>query len=88
MVSEDLIDETILKMAHKAGVGKLIAPMEVAVAIVGNNEKEWRLIMKSVKMGVIRQARLDLVEIWRNNAIVELDAVRGLYRFRLKEQAE
>ena len=38
MVSEDLIDETILKLAHKAGVGKLIAPMEVAVAIVGKNE--------------------------------------------------
>ena len=36
MVSEDLIDETILKLAHKAGVGKLIAPMEVAVAIVGS----------------------------------------------------
>lgn len=88
MVSEDLIDETVLKMAHKAGVGKLIAPMEVAVEIVGKNEKEWRLIMKSVKMGVIRQARLGFVEIWRNNQVVELDAVRGLYRFRLKAQDE
>ncbi|MGL4491166.1 MAG: DUF3253 domain-containing protein, partial [Rhizobiaceae bacterium] len=84
MASEDLIDETILKLLSKVEPGKNISPMEVAVALAGKDEKAWRKLMKPIKLGAMRLATREMIELTRHSKPVEVNELRGIYRMRLK----
>jgi hypothetical protein len=84
MASEDLIDETILKLLDKAGPGKNLAPTDVAVALAGKDEKEWRKLMKPIKLGAKRLATRGMIELTRHGKPVEVNELRGIYRIRAK----
>jgi hypothetical protein len=84
MASDDLIDETILKLLAKAGPGKNLAPTDVAVALAGKDEKEWRKLMKPIKLCAMRLATRGLIELTRHGKPVEVNELRGIYRIRNK----
>jgi hypothetical protein len=84
MASEDLIDEIILKLLDKAGPGKTLAPMDVAVELAGKDEKEWRKLMKPIKLGAMRLAKRDMIDLSRHGKPMEVNELRGLYRMRAK----
>lgn len=84
MASEDLIDETILKLLAKAGPGKTLAPMEVAVELAGKDEKAWRKLMKPIKLSAMRLATREMIDLTRHGKPVVVNELRGIYRLRAK----
>jgi hypothetical protein len=83
MASETEIEETALRLLAKAGPGKTIAPMDVAVALSSNDEKEWRKLMAVIKLAAKRLASSGQIELLRHNKPVPAAELRGLYRMRL-----
>ena len=83
MASETDIESTILALLGKALPGKTIAPMDVAVALSSNDEKEWRKLMTPVKLASKRLASSGQIELLRHNKPVLVAELRGLYRMRL-----
>jgi Protein of unknown function (DUF3253) len=87
MASEDLIDETILKLLDKAGPGKNLSPMDVAVELAGKDEKAWRKLMKPIKLAAMRLATREMIDLTRHGKPVEVNELRGIYRMRTKAVA-
>ncbi len=79
------IAQTILKLARECGHDKSIDPTEVARAIAGSDEKEWRLMMKPVRAEAVRLAKGGLVHIKRKGKIVDPEGFKGVYRIALSE---
>ena len=83
MASEAEIEDTTLRLLAKAGPGKTISPMDVAVALSSNDEKEWRKLMTQVKLASKRLASSGQIDLLRHNKPVQVAELRGLYRMRL-----
>ena len=83
MASEAEIEDTTLRLLAKAGLGKTISPMDVAVALSSNDEKEWRKLMTQVKLASKRLASSGQIDLLRHNKPVPVAELRGLYRMRL-----
>lgn len=84
MASEDLIDETILKLLEKAGPGKTLNPTMVAVELAGKDEKVWRKLMKPIKLSAMRLANREMVDLTRHGKPIAVNELRGIYRIRAK----
>lgn len=78
------IREAMMILAAERGVSKAVDPMEVAVRIAGPNEKIWRRLMKPIKDEATRLARDRRIVVLRKGRPVDPDAIRGLWRFRLR----
>ncbi len=83
MASEADIESTILALLGKVAEGKTIAPMDAAVALSSNDEKEWRKLMTPIKLAAKRLAISGQIELMRHSKPVPVEELRGLYRMRL-----
>lgn len=77
---QDKIDAKILELVCERGPEKSICPSEVARALVGSNEKEWRLLMKPIRTRAIALAEAEKIEIRRKGKLADPANFRGVYR--------
>ncbi|MFD0917724.1 DUF3253 domain-containing protein [Pseudahrensia aquimaris] len=75
--------DTIMTMAHERGAEKSLCPSEVARAIAGKDEKQWRALMKPIRAEAVRMARAGNVAITRKGKPVDPDDFKGIYRIAL-----
>jgi hypothetical protein len=80
--------EAMLSLASERGSGRAVDPMEVAVKVAGPNEKIWRRLMKPIKDEATRLARDRRIVVLRKGKPADPDAIRGLWRFRLRDPDE
>ena len=73
----------ILTMVAERGAGKSICPSEVARALAGPNEKEWRLLMKPIRAAAVALANEGNIAITRKGKPVDPNAFKGVYRLTL-----
>lgn len=73
----------ILTMVAERGTGKSICPSEVARAMAGKNEKEWRLLMKPIRTAAVALANEGAIAITRKGKSVDPNAFKGVYRLTL-----
>ena len=74
------LSETILSMLGARGAGKTICPSEVARAIAGQDEKQWRLLMKPIRAEAVRLAGEGRLTIRRKGKLVDPANFKGIYR--------
>jgi len=74
------LSQTILSMLSERGPGKTICPSEVARAIAGSDEKQWRLLMKPIRAEAVRLAHEGQLTVRRKGKIVDPDDFKGIYR--------
>lgn len=74
------IDAKILELVAERGAEKSICPSEVARALVGSDEKEWRLLMKPIRARAVELAQADRIEIRRKGKRVDPESFKGVYR--------
>lgn len=86
-VKASTLRETMVAMATDRK-GKAVDPMEVAVAVVGKDEKVWRKLMKPIKEEAARLAGDGVLVILRKGKPTDPTKIRGLWRFRLKAEGE
>lgn len=80
-----LIEATIRELLISRGAGKTICPSEVARAIAGKDEKEWRLLMKPVRAVAVSLTKKGTLIIKRKGKPVDPDAFKGIYRIALAQ---
>jgi len=73
----------ILTMVAERGASKSICPSEVARAMAGQNEKEWRLLMKPIRAAAVALANEGGIAITRKGKPVDPNAFKGVYRLTL-----
>ena len=78
-----LIGETIIQLAAQLGPTKSISPSDIARALVGTNEKEWRLLMKPIRAIAIDLAHQNKICIRRKGKVVDPDDFKGVYRISI-----
>lgn len=81
--NSDLLRETILGLAAARGPGKSICPSEAARAIAGQDEKQWRLLMKPLRAEAVAMAREGRIVILRKGKPVDPGSFKGVYRIAL-----
>ena len=74
------LSHTILEMLASRDAGKTICPSEVARAIAGQDEKQWRLLMKPIRAEAVRLAGEGRLTIRRKGKIVDPENFKGIYR--------
>lgn len=79
------IEETITQLITQRGTDKTICPSEVARAIAGKNEKEWRLLMKPIRMVAVHMAKQGKLSIMRKGKHVNPDDFKGIYRLGIPQ---
>lgn len=79
------IARTMLGLARQRGANKSIDPLEVARSIAGNDEKEWRMMMKPIRAEAVRLAKGGQLLIKRKGKTVDPDGFKGVYRIALPE---
>lgn len=77
---QDEIDAKILELVLERGPEKSICPSDVARALVGSNEKEWRLLMKPIRTRAIALAKAERIEIRRKGKPADPSNFKGVYR--------
>lgn len=70
------------------GNGKTVCPSEVARALAGSNEKNWRRLMKPIRAESVRLAEAGRLEIRRKGKTVDPHDFRGVYRLAAPRAAE
>ncbi|MFD2239029.1 DUF3253 domain-containing protein [Aureimonas populi] len=79
-ISRTVIRDTIETMVAARGADKTVCPSEVARALAGTDEKEWRKLMAPIRAEAIRLADEARVEIRRKGRAVDPHAFKGIYR--------
>ncbi len=82
----EMIEKTIFQLLENCKTGRTLNPGEVARALMGKDEKLWRLAMKPIKEKAIELAKKDQLKIIRKGKEADLKALKGLYRLKRKEQ--
>ena len=82
LMSDDysLIERTIRQLLEERGPDKTLCPSVLARHLAGNNEKEWRLLMKPIRKTAVTMARAGLISLQRKGKPADLDHLKGLYR--------
>lgn len=80
-----LIETTIRGLLVTHGPSKTICPSEVARAIAGKDEKEWRLLMKPVRAVAVSLTKKGALTIKRKGKPVDPDNFKGIYRIGLAQ---
>lgn len=74
------ITEAIEAAVAARGDDKTICPSEVARALAGSNEKDWRRLMKPIRAEAVRLADAGRLDIRRKGKTVDPHDFRGVYR--------
>ncbi len=82
------ITEAIEAAVAARGDGKTICPSEVARALAGSNEKDWRRLMKPIRAEAVRLADAGRLDIRRKGKTVDPHDFRGVYRLAAPRSAE
>lgn len=83
-IAENPVAVVILRLAEAAGAGKSISPEDAARALAGD-EPNWQRLLSRVRQAAGDLARAGTIEILRKGKpVVDLDAVKGVVRYRLK----
>lgn len=80
------IDHTIMDLLAQRGNDKSISPSDVARAIAGTDEKQWRLLMKPIRARAILLAGQNDIVILRKGKPVDPENFKGVYRLGLAPQ--
>jgi hypothetical protein len=80
------IDQTIRELLAQHGHDRTISPTDVARAIAGADEKQWRLLMKPVRARAILLAGQNDIVILRKGKPVDPKNFKGVYRLALAPQ--
>lgn len=80
------IDHTIMDLLAQRGKAKTISPSDVARAIAGTDEKQWRLLMKPIRARAILLAGQNDIVILRKGKPVDPENFKGVYRLGLAPQ--
>lgn len=75
------IGAMILRLCAERGPGKSICPSEVARAIAGPDEKQWRLLMHPVREVAFGLAREGRIQVLRKGRPIAPEQARGVIRF-------
>lgn len=78
--SQQTLASVITAMLAERGIGKTLCPSEVARAIAGPDENEWRKLMKPIRAVAVRMAREGILTIRRKGRIVDPGDFKGIYR--------
>lgn len=73
------IADLIADMVAARG-GATVCPSEVARAIAGTDETEWRKLMKPIRAEAVRMARAGRITIRRKGRVADPDDFKGVYR--------
>lgn len=94
-VSDAAIEDTLLSLVRERTAGgatvgrtKTICPSEVSRALMGADEKRWRLLMKPVRRVAVALAQAGTVELRRKGRAVDPSNFKGIYRIGVAEPAE
>lgn len=68
--------------------GKTICPSEVARALAGSDEKNWRRLMKPIRAEAVRLADAGRLDIRRKGKTVDPHDFRGVYRLAAPRPAD
>jgi len=68
--------------------GKTVCPSEVARALAGSDEKNWRRLMKPIRAEAVRLADAGRLDIRRKGKIVDPHDFRGVYRLAAPRSTE
>ncbi|MCX5493474.1 DUF3253 domain-containing protein [Kaistia dalseonensis] len=82
-----LVETTLLRLLDALPPGKSIDPTEIARAIAGTDEKQWRLLMMPIRNAAIRLAGDGKVAILRKGRPVDPQDFKGVYRIGRAEAA-
>lgn len=83
MTDADSIEATILRLCAGRGVGKSICPSEVARAIAGPDETQWRKLMRPVREAAFRLAREGRIQVLRKGRPIAPEQARGVIRLTI-----
>ncbi|MCU0985316.1 MAG: DUF3253 domain-containing protein [Acetobacteraceae bacterium] len=76
--------QAILSLCAARGEEKSICPSEVARALAGNDEKQWRLLMHPLREAALALAREGRITILRKGKPVDPTAMpKGVIRLRI-----
>ncbi len=81
-----IIDQTIMELLAQRRRHKSISPSDVARAIAGTDEKQWRLLMKPIRARAILLAGQNDIVILRKGKTVDPENFKGVYRLGLAPQ--
>lgn len=82
------IARTMTELCLDRGPQKTVCPSEVARAIAGADEKEWRKLMPTIRQEAIRLAKAGELVIKRKGKPVDPDDFKGIYRLGIVAQGE
>jgi hypothetical protein len=84
IVSRTDLADAILSLCAARGEEKSICPSEVARALAGNDEKQWRLLMHPIREAALVLAREGRIAILRKGRPVDPAAMpKGVIRLRI-----
>lgn len=85
IVSPTELADAILSLCATRGAGKSLCPSEVARALVGNDEKQWRLLMHPIREAALALAREGRITILRKGRPVDPATMpKGVIRLRIR----
>ncbi|WP_182084563.1 DUF3253 domain-containing protein [Aureimonas sp. ME7] len=82
--SAETLRQTMLRMVEERGPDKTVCPSEVARALAGSNEKEWRLLMQPIRQEAVRLAEAGNLVIKRKGKPLAPADLKGIYRLAPK----
>nr|WP_306267376.1 DUF3253 domain-containing protein [Pararhizobium sp. IMCC3301] len=87
---EHQIDTAIFEHLASCAAHKTICPSQIARALAGSDEKQWRLLMRPIRTRAIALARADRLVIKRKGKPVDpSEGFKGIYRLgNAKEEPE
>ena len=85
--ADDPIPGMIRSLAAERGADKTICPSEVARAIGGSDETQWRKLMAPIRTYAVAMAHGGEIDIRRKGKVVDPDNFKGIYRISIKPDA-
>jgi hypothetical protein len=79
-MSNEAIEETMLRLAAESGAAKSFCPSEVARAIGGSHPDGWGPLMPPVRRVAVRLALEGRITILRKGKPADPNDFRGVYR--------
>jgi hypothetical protein len=84
-MSEERLEDAILRLLDERGAGKTICPSDVARDM--GTPDGWRELMEPVRAAARRLVGAGAVEITQRGEVVDVDGVRGPIRIRRRQDA-
>jgi hypothetical protein len=84
-MSDERLEDAILRLLDERGAGKTICPSDVARDV--GTPDGWRHLMEPVRAAARRLVGVGTVEITQRGEVVDLDSVRGPVRIRRRQDA-